>query len=145
MNTNLAIFELDVSTLRVAERVALSVFRTQPPSGVRGVAGRAEEAESLILARYPAYAWCAETGGDGVRARAVERARDEGLRGGNVLRLRILNGGHLTKTHRHAAASSARASCFFSSCGGENCSPLVGFTSSSVTRWTVVVLVVDHQ
>jgi hypothetical protein len=65
---------------------------TQPPSGVRGVAGRAEEAESLILARYPAYAWCAETGGDGVRARAVERARDEGLRGGNVLRLRILNG-----------------------------------------------------
>ena len=92
MNNNLEIFELDVSTLRVAERVALSVFRTQPPSGVRGVAGRAEEAESLILARYPAYAWCAETGGDGVRARAVERARDEGLRGGNVLRLRILNG-----------------------------------------------------
>ena len=65
---------------------------TQPPSGVRGVAGRAEEAESLILARYPAYAWCAETGGDGLRARAFERARDEGLRGGNVLRLRILNG-----------------------------------------------------
>ena len=59
---------------------------TQPPSGVRGVAGRAEEAESLILARYPAYAWCAETGGVGGRARASNAREDAGERVGGTFR-----------------------------------------------------------
>lgn len=120
----------------------LSVYRRNPASvGVRRSRDARRRRRAPILARHPRV--CVVRG-DRRRRRArlcAERARRRGsTRRGNVSRWRVLNG-----RCRESSRTARGDVCFFSSCGGENCSPLVGFTSSSVTRWTVVVYVVDHR